>query len=225
MTTPRAGQVAVLLSDGRVLIAGGSGSNGSALASAELYDPKSGSFSPTGSMSIEQLVSTASLGDGRVIIAGSGNGIPSASLLPDGRVLVAGGSYNSPLVEIYDPRSGAFSPTGGTPPTSNGPNARAELYDAKTGSFTLTGPTATSVGATVVSLADGRALIAGDGCAADAFWFPEVFDPGSNAFVESGTDTDPLPRVEATMTLLKDGRVLFAGGSTICQASDTLFVP
>jgi hypothetical protein len=61
------------------------------LASAELYDPKTGQFSPTGSM-------------------GTVREVPTATLLPDGRVLVAGGDDGSstnfsPLAsaELYQP--------------------------------------------------------------------------------------------------------------------------
>src|SRR5664279_1465449 len=191
MAKAREHHTATVLSDGRVLIAGGSGD-----ASAELYDPKTGKFSPTGSMTQGRLGQTATrLSDGRVLIAGgddnSRNSLASAelydpntgkfsptgpmtrardshaaSLLPDGRVLISGGCLWGPngcdytaSAELYDPATGKFSPTGamagirlfhtatllsnGLVLIAGGSDAQAtlasaELYDSKTGKFSPT---------------------------------------------------------------------------------------
>jgi hypothetical protein len=63
------------LSDGRVLIVGGWSITSPALKSAELYDPKAGTFSPAGSMVVARFSASATrLPDGRVLIAGGENG-------------------------------------------------------------------------------------------------------------------------------------------------------
>ena len=79
MSAVRAGETATLLHDGRVLFAGGyncapAGADG-IWASAELYDPATGTFSPTGSMAAPRQQHTATLlADGRVLIAGGLSG-------------------------------------------------------------------------------------------------------------------------------------------------------
>ena len=91
MTDTRAYGTATLLADGRVLLAGGRGSTkegntillNAVLASAELYEPKTGTFSPTGSMAAARWGHTATLlGDGRVLIAGGADTRTTVSLPP-----------------------------------------------------------------------------------------------------------------------------------------------
>jgi hypothetical protein len=105
MASTRKFFTATLLNNGRVLVAGGDASVGPGqsqaviLSVAELYDPATGKFSPTGSM-------TAQRRD------------HAATLLNDGRVLIVGGDNPNTAgltsAEIYDPSSGRFSPTTGS---------------------------------------------------------------------------------------------------------------
>jgi hypothetical protein len=180
MATARDGSTATLLSDGRVLIAGGSGGAG-ALATAELYDPTSGTFSPTGSMTEARAYHTA-------------------TLLSDGRVLIAGGQDSSgkglASAELYDTTSGTFSPTGSM-------GAARQLH-------------------TATLLSDGRVLIVGG--AEVAFGGPalesaELYDPAGGTFSPTGSMAHP--REAHTATLLPDGRVLVAGGTTITFGTST----
>ena len=98
MSVPRRYPTATLLPDGKVLVAGGytNSTTGSTLASSELYDPGTGNFTGTGSMTTPR-------------------GRQTGTLLRDGTVLIAGG-YNlvTPLAsaELYDPVVGTFAATG-----------------------------------------------------------------------------------------------------------------
>lgn len=94
LITGRYDHAATLLADGRVLVTGGSATAGdlpSRLASAEIFDPASNSWTQTGSMAEPR--------------AWHG-----ALLLPDGRVLVAGGVGSLDMsTETWDPVSGEFT--------------------------------------------------------------------------------------------------------------------
>lgn len=91
MTSARTLQAAVLLANGKVLIAGGQSSDTDFLLSAELFDPAHASFAATGSM--------------HNVHAGA-----TATVLENGSALIAGGRSN--WADLYDPTAGTFSATG-----------------------------------------------------------------------------------------------------------------
>ena len=224
MAVARDGHTATLLATGKVLVAGGSG-----LASTELFDPVTGTFSASGDM-------------------GSARSGHTAILLNDGKVLIAGGQGATGLyletAELYDPAAGTFSSTGsmttarGLPTASLladgrvlvtggyiGPGATAtataEVYDPTAGTFSPAGNMGTDRSThTATLLGDGRVLIAG-GTTAEA----ELFDPKSNMF--SATGPLQFARSSPTATMLANGKVLVAGGegATGSYATAELYDP
>src|SRR2546430_14837481 len=71
MTTKRESHTATLLQNGMVLVAGGVDCCGTVYASAELYDPASGTWTATGSLNTERAGHTATLlQNGFVLVAG-----------------------------------------------------------------------------------------------------------------------------------------------------------
>jgi hypothetical protein len=209
MTVGRDAATATLLLDGRVLIAGGDSSDG--YRSAELYDPKTGTFSNTGSMTV-------------------GRNYATARLLLDGRVLILGGwaypnkngQVESASAELYDPKTGTFSPTGSmaadhfSPAATRlldgrvliigGNNANsAELYDPSAGTFSPAGNGTDALGSTATLLLDGRVLILGGD-------FPGfLYDPATGTFRKTGS-TDTVDQ-DYVATRLSDGRVLVVGAA------------
>jgi hypothetical protein len=99
-----------------------------------------------------------------------------------------------------------------------------ELYDPASGVFTATvsmGAARYKIDGAVTLLADGEALIAGDGARA------EVYDPAART-MRSVNGLIDAARFFATATLLADGRVLIVGGydgAVRTTAQAWLFVP
>jgi hypothetical protein len=177
MTSARMHHTANLLSSGKVLLAGGWSSYSpiTSLASAELFDPSTNTFTSVGSMSIPR------------------NRHKSA-LLSDGKVLIFGGSehqFSVSSVEAFDPVSESFVGAGNlnamrTSPTVTlllngnvlivgglyaypGPDAPEFTVLDSAESYTPASQTSTFVGAlqsprigqTATILNDGRVLLAG----------------------------------------------------------------
>lgn len=221
MRTARSVHTATLLNDGRVLIAGGFGAGQKSLASTEIYDPATKTFSAGPDMS-------------------SPRHSHSATRLPDGRVLIAGGYDTDYLdnAEIFDPKTNRFTPTVRMPVARSGHQAvllnngkvlivggvgsgwsflaSAELFDPLTNSFRSMGSMTTPREShTATLLKNGQVLITGGHrgrrAAMEIFSSTEIYDPVAGTF-STGANLK-IKRHKHDAVLLSDGRVLVAGGS------------
>ena len=225
MSAGRSVFAAVTLTDGRVLLAGGSASNcvscggpEAGKATAELFDPNTGKFHPTGPMGVvREGHTTTLLADGRVLVTGSVD-------------LQTGAS-----AEIYDPTTGKFSPTGSMAQARSystatrlqdgrvlvaggfvpsGALSSAEIYDPTTGKFTTTGSLNDARGfAAAALLGDGKVLVMGGSRSLGSSTTTdsaELYDPATGTFARTGSLGQE--RATHTATKLTDGRVLVTGG-------------
>jgi hypothetical protein len=212
-----------LLRDGRVLAAGGMGSEGSYsyVASAELYDPVTGQWSATGEMTVAR-------GAGGIhVLPGH-----TATLLENGMVLVAGGrstwDANSASAELYNPASGTWTITasmnearefhtatllddGAVLVVGGGPDAvTTEFYDPASGTWSVAPHMVLNRDShTATLLMNGDVLVVGgqnNGPVAAA----EIYDPDARTWTSAGNMT--TARSWHSATLLLDGSVLVTGG-------------
>lgn len=235
----RAEHKAVLLRDGRVLVVVGLSKlcycDQGPLATAELYDPTTGSWTATGSMLTHSGIvgSLTLLLDGRVLAAGDGtselydpatgtwtasgkmvigDASDNATLLPDGRVLVAGGG-------------------GGGSVTCDGcaPRSSAELYDPASGTWTAAANmTRPRSGPTATLLPDGKVLVAGGDPPTDqpgphGLDSAELYDPVTGSWTATGSMATTA--MVSSATLLPDGKVLVLGLTPSSAPSAELYDP
>ena len=142
----RLGDLATLLTNGKVLVAGGVAGQGGFVRQCELHDPATGTWSDTGALNVPRSSNVqVLLAGGGVLVAGGYYGDPNdltitdsaeiynpttglwktsgsmtvrrafftANLLNDGKVIAAGGSNQSPeaglaSVEEFDPSTGGW---------------------------------------------------------------------------------------------------------------------
>ena len=234
MSVSRMAHTASVLSDGRVLVAGGFTSEENVSRSAELFDPATNSFSPTGSL-------------------GAARAGHVAVLLGDGKVLIAGGvgpgwTFLS-SAELYDPATGRFSRTrdmteareshaavrlrDGRVLIVGGHRGRraditlyasAETYDATAGTFTRVGEMRVRRHKhDAVMLADGRVLITGGSDERDSdgvYVSTELFDPTTGTFALGPSMRRGRYKHNGSSVLLPNGDVLIAGGAAQAEAYD-----
>ncbi|RQH01119.1 kelch repeat-containing protein [Paraburkholderia dinghuensis] len=217
MNQARFRHTATLLTNGQVLVAGGTRKQ--ATASAELYDPAADTWTSTGGLS-------------------QARQSHSATLLPDGRVLVAGGfrtGVGSELTsaELYDPASGSWSSTGSMADARDShtatllPNglvlvaggegkagalSSAELYNPATGNWTPTGSMAQArFSHTATLLANGLVLVVGGASDSGALSSAELYNPATGTWSPTGSMSQV--RTDFATALLPDGTVLAMAGT------------
>jgi hypothetical protein len=241
--TNREDQTATLLNNGEVLVAGGFSENApfTELSSAELYNPATGTWTPTGSLSTAVFDATA-------------------TLLENGKVLVAGGVTTTgsavTAAELYNPATGKWTPTGSMNAARAGGNATllpngdvlatsgfgigtenggpfAELYTPATGQWSpainglpsLYGCSGVLAcfGSSATLLGDGDVLVAGGdaGLASNSHSSSEavLYNPTANSWTTTGSLN--VSRLFQTASLLQNGQVLVAGGESFAKHAPT----
>ncbi|MFP2960314.1 kelch repeat-containing protein [Myxococcus sp. 1LA] len=222
MVTPRLWAQAILLDSGKVLVAGGYNTN--PVASAELYDPATGTWSPAGNMS-------------------SARGSHTLTRLPSGRVVAIGGSPNQAgtsevrHVDIYDPATNTWSsaapltfararhtatllPSGKVlviGGAASAVNNIPELYDPATNTWV---PVASMAATTrsahaAVLLPSGKVLVAGGGSA------PELYDLATDTWTPA---TGGSGNAWSQGHLLPNGKVLLMAGVNLALYDPALNV-
>lgn len=220
-----------LLNDGKVLAIGGMYLNGAtytSLATVEIFDPITETWSYTGSLNVAR--------EGAIAV-----------VLPNGKVLVTGGMMRAPgttylsSAEIYDPATGLFTYVNSMPQArgsatgalmadgrvfiaggyngTNGHMKSAVIYNPSLNTWTTVTSQMNSIhsegGAVTLLMNDGRMIVAGGWNPSDGVWTIDVYNPVTNSFVAAAN----LPQFShgrggITGHVLSNGLVAFIGGSS-----------
>ena len=243
MITPRTYHTATLLTDGKVLMVGGSNNNSipPTISNAEIYDPSTGLWTATASMTTPRYSHTA-------------------TLLNNGRVLVAGGFNGFVLntAEIYDPATGSWTLTGslgnsryshtatllsngnvlvagGVDAANTYDQTSAEIYDSAIGSWTPTGAlvtarhnhTATLITSGTNNL--GKVLVIGGanelligGLKVIDLSIPSAEWYGGSTWTQSAVTGRVIHTATELTTGINVGKVLVVGGNATISGTTTV---
>jgi N-acetylneuraminic acid mutarotase len=220
LSSPVELNVQVLLHNGNVLVAGGTDGT-TYLATAQLYNPSTHMWTPTGSMAT-----------GRESFA--------AVVLPNGKVLVEGGLGPSGSIlasaELYNPATGRWSSAGamsvaryshtatllpnGTVLVAGGCSASysctpytgvSEIYNPATNTWTRTGAlNVARANQTATLLHNGKVLVVGGFTNSSSC---EIYDPAAKTWKVAASNLHP--RYAHAAALLANGKVLVTGGNCV----------
>jgi len=205
-----------LLSNGKVLVAGGSTATGPQ-TNAEIYDPAGAAWSLAGQPSVAHYN-------------------PSMTVLTNGMALLVGGQSGVNALtncDLYNPATGIWTAVGGLNTSrvhhtatllpngkvlvTGGENESAnlgscEVYDPVTKTWSFTGSLITArTHHTAALLLDGKAFVTG-GFDLNLITNSEVYDSATGIW--SGSGTISTVRCEASVTPLLNGKLLIAVGWT-----------